>query len=174
MSYRQLLKTSCTLIVLVTSPQIPRHIGVHLVILRHTHVQETGHSGRDGMQSTAILFLHVGEQQPRRETTEQPIPVYCKKQQCMQATAYVWVHLWNYLNVHQHYITVVMYASKVLLWGMCEYTAALSLLPEEMKINTTNYWFSKNANSFMLNYALTERASVKKQQTDLGRTSHFC
>jgi len=78
MSWRQLLKSSCTLIVLVVSPQIPRYIGIHLVILRHMHVQETGRSGRDGMQSTAILFLRVGEQQPREETTEQPIPVYCR------------------------------------------------------------------------------------------------
>lgn len=71
MSWRQLLKTSCILIVLVASPQIPRYIAVHLVILRHTHVQGTGRSGRDGMYSTAILFLRVGEQQPREETTEQ-------------------------------------------------------------------------------------------------------
>ena len=71
MSWRQLLKTSCILIVLVASLQILRYIAIHLVILRHTHVQGTGHSGRDGMYSTAILFLRVGEQQPREETTEQ-------------------------------------------------------------------------------------------------------
>lgn len=43
------------------------------------YVQETGRSGRDGLQSTAVLFLRAGEQQPRDEATEQqPMQVYCR------------------------------------------------------------------------------------------------
>ena len=52
-------------------------IRVRLVISRHTYVPEIGRSGRDGLQSTAVLFLRASEQQPRDEVSKQPIQVYC-------------------------------------------------------------------------------------------------
>ena len=102
------------------------------------YVQETGRSGRDGLQSTAVLFLRESEQQPRDEGTEQPMQVYCMNSSICRRQLLMSEFTAETIERPSSLHECCDVCQRECRCEACECTAALSLLPEDIQGMETN------------------------------------
>ena len=100
------------------------------------YVQETGRSGRDGLQSTAVLFLRPSDQQATDEATEQPMQVYCRNSSICRRQLLMSEFTAEAIEQPSPLHNCCDVCQQRCRCEACECIAALSSLPEVMETNT--------------------------------------
>ena len=102
------------------------------------YVQETGRSGRDGLQSTALLYLRPSDQQATDEATEQPMQVYCRNSIICRRKLLMSEFTAETIEQPSPLHNCCDICQQRCPCEACECTAALSLLPEIMETTTAS------------------------------------
>ena len=102
------------------------------------YVQETGRSGRDGLQSTAVLYLRPSDQQATDEATEQPMQVYCRNSIICRRKLLMSEFTAETIEQPSPLHNCCDVCQQRCPCEACECTATLSLLPEIMETTTAS------------------------------------
>lgn len=132
-----------------------------------------------------MLYLSASEQQPKDAVTEQPMQVYCRNNSVCRRQVLLSEFTTETIEQPSPLHDCCDVCQRTCSCEQCECTTLLYLLPEdiqEMETDTQllfamyshNHWIQESGNNFMQNYAHIEKASVKMQQTILGRLFRFC